>query len=52
MRKLIDAATNPKHRLLIEFLYSSGLRVSECVSLKIDDLDLDEKMARQARQGQ
>jgi len=46
MRKLIDAATNPKHRLLIEFLYSSGLRVSECVGLKIDDLDLDEKMGR------
>ena len=33
-----------KHRLLIEFMYSSGLRVSEVVSLKIMDLEFDEKM--------
>lgn len=46
MRKLLNAAENPKHRLLIEFLYSSGLRVSECVSLKIDDLDLNEKIGK------
>lgn len=43
INKLIVAATNPKHKLLIKMLYSSGLRVSECVSLKINDLDLDEK---------
>ena len=46
IRKMIDAVKNPKHRLLIEFMYSSGLRVSECVSLKIDDLDLNEKMGK------
>ena len=46
IKKLLTAAENPKHRLLIEFLYSSGLRVSECVSLKIDDLDLSEKMGK------
>ncbi len=46
IKKLLAAAENPKHRLLIEFLYSSGLRVSECVSLKIDDLDLSEKMGK------
>ncbi len=46
IRKMLDAVANPKHKLLIEFLYSSGLRVSECVSLKIDDLDLNEKMGR------
>lgn len=44
IRKMIDATKNPKHRLLIEMLYASGLRVSECVSLKWQDLDLDEKM--------
>src|SRR3989344_7711196 len=43
VRKLLNAAGNPKHKLLIEFMYSSGLRVSECVSLKVDDLDLNEK---------
>ncbi|MBS3101045.1 tyrosine-type recombinase/integrase [Candidatus Woesearchaeota archaeon] len=46
VKKLLNAAENPKHRLLIEFMYSSGLRVSECVSLKIDDLDLSEKMGK------
>ena len=46
IRKLLKAVENPKHRLLIEFMYSAGLRVSECVSLKIDDLDLAEKMGK------
>ena len=41
---MIDSLKNKKHKLLIEFLYSSGLRVSECVSLKIDDLNLEERM--------
>lgn len=40
---LIGAIPNPKHRLIIELMLSSGLRVSECVSLKKTDLDLDEK---------
>lgn len=46
IKKLLNAAENPKHKLLIEFMYSSGLRVSECVSLKIDDLDLAEKIGK------
>lgn len=46
IRKILDVVDNPKHKLLIEFMYSSGLRVSECVSLKIDDLDLNEKMGK------
>ena len=46
MKRLINVITNPKHRLLVEFMYSSGLRVSECVSLKVDDLDFAEKMGK------
>lgn len=46
IRKLLHIIKNPKHRLLVEFMYSSGLRVSECVNLKIDDLDLAEKMGK------
>lgn len=42
--KMINSLDNKKHRLLIEFLYSSGLRVSECVSIKIYDLNFDERM--------
>ncbi|MDP3916742.1 MAG: tyrosine-type recombinase/integrase [Nanoarchaeota archaeon] len=44
IRQLLDAPKNTKHRLLIELLYSSGLRVSEAVKLKVNDLDLHEKM--------
>lgn len=44
VKKLIEAIDNPKHNLLVKMLYSSGLRVSECVNLKFDDLDLDEGM--------
>jgi len=39
--KLIDSAENKKHKLMIEFLYSSGLRVSEAVKIKSGDLELD-----------
>ena len=46
VRKLLNAILNPKHKLLVEFMYSAGLRVSECVSLKVDDLDLSEKMGK------
>jgi len=46
IKKLLNAVNNSKHKLLIEFMYSSGLRVSECVSLKINDLDLTEKMGK------
>lgn len=46
VKKLLNVIENPKHKLLVEFLYSSGLRVSECVSLRVDDLDLKEKMGK------
>lgn len=46
IKKLLKAVENPKHKLLIEFMYSSGLRVSECVSLKFDELDLNEKIGK------
>lgn len=42
IKKLIDNTENEKHKLLIELLYSSGLRLSECINLKYSDLDLKE----------
>ena len=42
IKQLLAAIDNPKHRLLVELMYSSGLRVSECVFLKINDLELQE----------
>lgn len=42
IKAMLEAAKNPKHKLLIEFLYGSGLRVSECVNIKLVDLDLNQ----------
>ncbi len=44
IKKLIAVTKNFKHRLLIEFMYSSGLRLSEIVNLRINDLDLNENI--------
>jgi len=43
MKQLIDSIKNKKHELLVKMLYSSGLRVSECVNLKVIDLDFKER---------
>lgn len=40
IRKLIDSIINGKHRLMIEFMYSAGLRVSELLNMKVQDIDL------------
>jgi len=42
IRSLIDSTDNRKSRLIISFLYSSGLRVSELVNLKVNDINLEE----------
>jgi len=39
---LIEKTENPKHKLIIELLYSTGLRLSECVNLKYSNIDLSE----------
>jgi len=44
VKALIDASSNQKSKLLIRFLYSSGLRVSELVNLKPQDLDFNQSM--------
>ncbi len=43
VKKMIEGADNEKSRLIISMLYSSGLRVSELVNLKIEDLNFGEK---------
>jgi len=44
VKKLIENAGSLRNRLLVEIMYASGLRVSECASLKVEDLNLEEKM--------
>lgn len=41
VKGLLDAIKNPKHRLMVALMYSAGLRVSEMLNLKINDLELD-----------
>jgi len=44
VKTLIDNADNLKSRLIISMLYSSGLRVSELVNLKVNSLDFSENI--------
>lgn len=39
VRRLFDATENLKHRLILQLCYGMGLRVSEIVQLKIEDID-------------
>ncbi len=47
---LLDALHNLKHRTMLMTLYGAGLRVSELVSLQLDDIDSKRKFIR-IRQG-
>lgn len=40
MKILIEKTDNIKHKLIIELLYSTGMRLSECINLKYSDIDL------------
>lgn len=50
IRKILNCILNLKHRMIIALMYSSGLRVSEVVSLKVQDIDL-ERSVLTVRQG-
>jgi len=45
IEKMCDACTTTRDRALIEFLYSTGCRVSECAAFNIDDIDFKTKKA-------
>lgn len=40
--RIAQGLENPKHRLIIELMYASGLRVSEVVRLRVQDVNLNE----------
>lgn len=42
IKNIIDATRNPKHKLIIALAYGAGLRISEVVSLKVKDVNLEE----------
>ncbi len=41
--KIIEATNNLKHRTILSVIYGSGLRISECIHLKICDIDGEHK---------
>ena len=44
--KMINSTVNIKHKLIIELLYSCGLRVSELINLKYEDVDFKNRIIR------
>lgn len=44
VKKLIERTQNKTHKLILMFLYSTGLRISELINLKIKDLELNERI--------
>lgn len=46
VKAVIDSIDNLKHKTIISLIYSCGLRVSECVNLKIKDIDSKRMLIR------
>ncbi len=41
VRNIIQSIKNPKHKLMIQILYSAGLRCSELINLRSKDIDIE-----------
>lgn len=46
IKKIFKVTENPKHKLILQLSYGMGLRVSEIVNLKIEDIDSVSKKVR------
>jgi len=44
VRRLLESVSNQKHKLIISLLYSSGLRLSELINLRVGDLEFEENI--------
>ena len=50
VQRLLDAVRNPKYRVALMVAYGAGLRVSEIVNLRVQDID-SQRMVIRVRQG-
>ncbi len=44
VKNLLQATTHTKSRIIIKLLYSSGIRLSECLNLQVKDLELGNRI--------
>jgi integrase/recombinase XerD len=44
IKKIIEDTDNLKHQLLVKMMYSTGMRLSELLNLKREDIDFDRKL--------
>jgi integrase/recombinase XerD len=44
--KLLSGVKNLKHKLIIELIYSSGMRLDECINLRIEDLEIENSIGK------
>jgi site-specific recombinase XerD len=44
--KMLYHTTNLKHKTMLMFFYGSGIRLNECVSLKLNDINRQEMVLR------
>ncbi|MGD9276083.1 MAG: tyrosine-type recombinase/integrase [Candidatus Pacearchaeota archaeon] len=42
--KIIQSIENPKHKIMIKLMYASGIRVSELLNLKPNNIDIERKI--------
>ncbi|NOZ80030.1 MAG: tyrosine-type recombinase/integrase [DPANN group archaeon] len=50
LRQMVRLTTNPKHGLMLELFYGSGLRLSELITLRQEDIDTERRLIH-VRQG-
>ncbi|SFN05335.1 site-specific tyrosine recombinase/integron integrase [Thermodesulforhabdus norvegica] len=43
---ILSSITNTKHKLILMFMYSAGLRVGEVVRLRVEDMDVERRLIR------
>lgn len=46
IKQVIESIENLKHKTIISLIYSCGLRISECVNIKIKDIDSDRMLIK------